>query len=147
MGVHASGGVPAPGRSDVSTTAESHVSGWIVFAGTMLLILATLNIIYGIAAISDSSFFVGDAKFVISGLNTWGWVALLIGCAQMLTAFGIWARNALATWAGVAFAALNAIAQLLMLPAYPLLSLALFAIGLMVIYALAVHGGHADEAL
>lgn len=146
MGVHASGGVPAPGEhSHTTATTEPHINGWVMFAGTMLLIVATLNIVYGIAAIDRSSFFVNDARYVFSDLHTWGWFALVIGCLQMLTAFGVWARNAFATYAGILFAGLNALLQLLMLPAYPLLSLALFAVNLMVIYGLAVHGGHADE--
>jgi hypothetical protein len=120
--------------------------GWVVFAGTMLMIVGVLNVVYGIAAIDNSSFFVNDAKYVISSLNTWGWVVLIIGVVQLLTAFGVWARNTFATWLGVAIASLSAIAQLLMISAYPLLSLALFAIDLAVVYGLAVHGGHAREA-
>lgn len=143
MGVHASGG-GVPARSDA--TAQAHISGWVVFAGTMLAIVATLNIIYGIAAISNSSFYVNDAQYVISGLETWGWVALIIGCVQMLCAFGVWARNGLAVWAGIAFAGLNAIAQLLMLPASPFLSLALFGVNMLVIYGLAVHGTRDEMA-
>jgi uncharacterized membrane protein HdeD (DUF308 family) len=120
--------------------------GWVIFAGTMLMIVGILNIIYGIGAISDSTFFVNGAKYVFSDLNTWGWILLLTGVAQLLAAFGVWARNTLATWVGVAFASLNAIAQLLMIPAYPFLSLALFSIDMLVIYGLAVHGGHVEEA-
>ena len=147
MGVHASsGGVPAP-ESSRYATAETHANGWVMFAGTMLLIVATLNVIYGIAAIDNSSFFVNDARYVISDLNTWGWIVLGTGVVQMVVAFGIWARNTLATYAGIAFAGLNAIAQLLMISAAPFLSLALFSIDLIVIYGLAVHGGHADEAV
>lgn len=120
--------------------------GWVVFAGTMLMIVGILNVIYGIAAIDNSKFFVNGAKYVISDLNTWGWVVLITGALQVLTALGVWARNTLATWAGVAFAGLNAIGVLLMLPAYPFLSVSLFAIDMLVIYALAVHGGHRQEA-
>jgi hypothetical protein len=120
--------------------------GWVVFAGTMLMLVGILNIVYGIAAIDDSTFFVNDAKYVISDLNTWGWVVLVTGALQMLSGFGIWARNTLATWAGVAFAFLNGIGVLLMLPAYPLLSIALFAVDVLIVYALLVHGGHAREA-
>lgn len=143
MGVHAAGGAPAANRA--AATREGH--GWVVFAGSMLLILATLNVIYGIGAIDDSSFYVNDARYVLSDLNTWGWIVLLTGCAQMLCAFGVWARNTIATLAGIAFAGVNAIVQLLMLPAYPLLAVALFAVNIVVIYGLAVHGGHTDEVL
>src|SRR6476659_7748680 len=77
--------------------------GWLVFAGAMLLIVGILNVIYGIAAIDDANFFVNGANYVISDLNTWGWVVLLTGAAQILTAFGVWARNTFATWLGIAF--------------------------------------------
>lgn len=143
MGVHAAGGAGTPAADRTTATPEG--AGWVVFAGAMLLILATLNIIYGIGAIDNSTVFVNNAKFVFSDLNTWGWIVLLTGAVQMLCAFGIWARNTLATWGGIAFAALNAIAQLLMIPAFPFLSVSLFAVNILVIYGLAVHGGHADE--
>ncbi|HEU4700915.1 MAG TPA: hypothetical protein VFS37_00420 [Conexibacter sp.] len=120
--------------------------GWVIFAGTMLLIVGILNVIYGIAAIDDANFYVNGANYVISDLNTWGWVVLLTGAAQVLTAFGVWARNTFATWAGIGFACLNAIGVLLMLPAYPLLSLSLFAVDVLIVYGLAVHGGHREEA-
>ena len=43
-------------------------SGWVTFAAVLLLIAGTLNVIYGIAAIGDSSFFVRDARYIISDL-------------------------------------------------------------------------------
>ena len=39
-------------------------------------ILATLNVVYGIAAVSNSTVLVNDARFVVSGLDAWGWVLL-----------------------------------------------------------------------
>jgi len=120
---------------------EAFPSGWIIFAGSMLMVIGILNGIYGIAAISNSVFFVNDARYVFSDLNTWGWILLVTGALQVLTAFGIWIGNQYAVWAGVFFAGINAIVQLLMIPAYPFLSLALFAVDILVIYGLAVHGG------
>lgn len=120
--------------------------GWVVFAGTMLMLVGILNIVYGIAAIDDATFFVNDAKYVISDLNTWGWVVLLTGAAQALTALGVWARNTFATWLGIAFACLNALGVLLMLPGFPLLSITLFAVDVLIVYGLAVHGGRREEA-
>ena len=55
---------------------EDRGLGWIVFAGIMLSIVGILNIVYGIAAIDKSSFFTANAKYVITDLNTWGWVVL-----------------------------------------------------------------------
>ena len=52
----------------------------------MLAMLATLNVIEGIAAVSNSTFFVNDAKYILSDLNTWGWVLIVLGVIQGLTA-------------------------------------------------------------
>ena len=127
----------APGTYDSATDAGG---GWVTFAGVILSIVGVMNIIGGIGAIDDSQFFAGNTKYVLGDLHTWGWVILILGAAQLLTAFGLWARSTPARWLGVGFASLNAIALLLMLPAYPLWSLALFSLDIIVIYQLATYG-------
>src|SRR3954452_10772445 len=87
-------------------------SGWVLFAGVMLGILATMNFVYGIAAVSTSTFLVGDAHFIFGGLNTWGWALIIIAVAQLVTAFGVFAGWPFVRWVGAGFAALNALAQL-----------------------------------
>ena len=114
--------------------------GWVVFAGTMLGILAVMNIIEGIAAISRSHFFVGNAHYVFGDLKAWGWVTLLLGVALGFAAVGVLIKNQLARWIGVAFACLNAIAQLMFIEAYPFWSLALFALDVLVVYGLIAYG-------
>jgi hypothetical protein len=123
-----------------STPSEERGSGWMTFAGVILIMVSILNIIDGIAAISKSSFFIGDARYIISDLNTWGWVVLGLGVLQMAVGFGIWAGNQLARWAGVLIVSLNAIAQLLFMPAYPFWSLSIFTLDLLVLYGLTMHG-------
>jgi hypothetical protein len=107
----------------------------------MIVIVAILNIIDGIAAISKSSFFVGDAKYIVSDLKTWGWIILAIGVIQLVVAFGIWAGNQFARWAGIVIVSVNAIAQLLFIPAYPFWALAIFSLDVLVLYGLAAYGG------
>ena len=121
--------------------AEESGGGWITFAGVMIVIVAALNIIDGIAAISNSKFFVGGAKYILSGLNTWGWIVLVIGCIQVLVALGIWSGNQLARWTGVFIVSLNAIAQLMFIPSYPFLALSIFTLDILVIYGLCAYGG------
>ena len=119
---------------------EDTGEGWVLFAGITIAVLGVMNVIYGIAAISKSTFFVGDAKYVFSNLNTYGWILLVLGIVQALTAVGVWFRVKGVRWLGIAFASLNAIALLLAMPGYPLWSLCLFALDILVIYALAAHG-------
>ncbi len=133
-------------RSEPAYADADSGYGWLVFAGTMLVLVGILNVVYGIAAIDNSKFFVNGAKYVVSSLNTWGWVVLITGVVQILAGFGVWARNTFATWLGIAFACLNGLGVLLMLPAYPLLSISLFAVDVLIVYGLAVHGGHRQEA-
>ena len=116
-------------------------SGWMTFAGIVIMMVAILNIIDGIAAISASSFFVSDARYVFSDLNTWGWIMLGLGVLQVVVCLGLWAGNQLARWAGIVIVSLNAIAQLLFIPAYPFWSLSIFALDVLVLYGLAAHGG------
>jgi hypothetical protein len=125
---------------------ETSGDGWVLFAGVILLMLGTLNFIDGIAAISNSSFYVDNARFIVSGLNTFGWIVLFLGGAQVLAAFGIWAKTPGVRWFGVAVAGLNAIAQLLFIAAYPFWSLALFTLDILVIYGLIAHGKRSSLA-
>ena len=115
-------------------------SGWVTFAGVMLFIAGVLNIIYGIAAIGDSSFFVQDQKYILSNLNTWGWVTLVLGLVELGAAFSLWSGNLYGRVIAIFAASLGAIAALLAIPAYPFWSLAIFALDLWIVYGLAVYG-------
>jgi len=127
--------------SDRPTYVDDRGGGWITFAGVMILIVAILNIIDGIAAISKSSFFVGGAKYIVSDLKTWGWIVLIVGVVELFVAFGIWAGNQLARWTGIVVVSLNVIAQLMFIPAYPFWALAIFTLDILVLYGLAAYGG------
>jgi len=114
--------------------------GWVVFAGVMLLVLGTLNFIEGVAAISNSHFFVANTHYIAGSLNTWGWIVLIIGVIEWIVGCGVFVKNQLSRWAGVVILPLNAIAQLLMIPAYPFWSLAIFTLDILAIYGLVAYG-------
>ena len=116
---------------------ESLISGWWVFAGVLLLVAGILNIVYGIAAIGESKIFADDITFVFSGLNTWGWVLLIIGVLELVAAFSLFSGGEFGRWFGIFIAMLNMIGALLSVPAYPFWSLTVFAIAILIIYKLA----------
>ena len=111
----------------------------IVLAGTFLILGGVLNVIYGIAAISNSKFFLNETKYIISDLKTWGWIVLIIGILELFAAFSLLSGKTFGRWVGLIVGSLNAISALLSIPAYPLWSLAIFALSLWIIYGLAVH--------
>jgi hypothetical protein len=67
--------------------------GWVVFAGTLLLMLGTLNFIEGLAAIGNANFFVHNTHYVFGSLNTWGWVVLCIGVLEWAVGCGVFLKN------------------------------------------------------
>jgi hypothetical protein len=127
-----------PGLSEYG---EPRGFGWVVFAGVLFMIAGTINIVYGIAAIDNAHFFDGHSQFVISDLKTWGWVVMILGFLQWCVAIGVFAQASWARWTGVVIAGASAIAQLLSIAGYPLLSLSVFALDLLVIYGLVAYGG------
>ena len=127
--------------AEVYYATEPRGAGWIVFAAIMLGLAGTWAVIDGIVALSRSSFYVAGAHFVFSDLRTWAWITLILGAVTILAAFAVIEGSAWARWFGITIAALSAIGQLAWIQAYPLWSLCIVALDILVIYALAVYGG------
>ena len=120
----------------------ARAGGWLLFAGIMILIAGTLNCIWGIAAIDNANFFVEDQRYTFEDLNTMGWCILAIGVIQVIAAFSVWAGGEFGRWIGVFGATLAAIGALLSIPGFPLWSVCVFGINILIIYGLVVYGGH-----
>jgi hypothetical protein len=131
-GVHAS--------RDAYPVDDDRGYGWVSFAGVLLLMLGTLNFIEGIAAVSNSHFFVGNTHYIVGSLNTWGWVVLWIGVIEVVVGLGVFVKNQFSRWVGVIVLGLNAIVQLMMIPAYPFWSLTIFTLDILAIFGLVAYG-------
>ncbi len=114
------------------------VTGWWIFAAIMLSIAGVLNIIWGIAAISESSFVAHTgATYVFSGLKTWGWITLILGVIEILAAMSLFSGGGFGRWIGIFAASLVAIDSLLDVNVIPLWSICVFALSVIVVYQLA----------
>ncbi|HET6546882.1 MAG TPA: DUF2127 domain-containing protein [Solirubrobacter sp.] len=131
--------VPRP--ADDPTYHVDPGRGWLLFAGIMLGVVGFLNVVYGIAAIGDSRFYVRGVEYVIGDLNTWGWILTVVGALQLAAAFGVWRQTEWGRWLGITLAGGNAIIQMLMIPAHPLWSVMVFAVDIIIIFGLASFGG------
>ncbi len=110
--------------------------GRAIFAAVLLMIGGVLNIIYGIAAIGNSKFFVHDTHYVFASLKSWGWITLVLGILEILASLSLFRGGTFGRYFGIAVGSLAAIGALLDIPAYPFWSLAVFALSLWIIYGL-----------
>jgi len=117
-------------------------SGWVAFAGVMLIVLGAFQLVEGLVALFDDGFYLVKPNGLIVNVdyNTWGWLHLVIGIVGVLTGIGLLAGNMLARIVGVAVAALSALVNLAFISAYPVWSVIMIAIDVIVIFAIVVHG-------
>jgi len=120
--------------------------GRVAFAGTLLLIAGTLNILYGIGALDNANIFVNDKRFILDDLNTLGWVLIVLGIIQLTGGVSLMAGSTFGRVVGLVGASLGAIGALLSVGgAYPWWSLGIFALCLYVIHGIIVYGEDMDD--
>jgi hypothetical protein len=117
-------------------------TGWITFAGAMMMMLGVFQSIAGLAAIFNEDYYrVGPNGLVLHvNYTTWGIVHLLIGVAVFLSGLGVLSGNVLARMVGVVLAGLSAVVNLAFVAAQPGWALTIIVVDIVVIYALIVHG-------
>jgi hypothetical protein len=116
-------------------------AGRVVFAAILLLIVGTLNIIYGIGALDDANVFVNDRRYILSNLNTLGWVLIILGVIQLGGGFSLMAGNTFGRVIGIVGGSLGAIGALLSIGgSYPWWSLGIFALCVYVVHGIIVYG-------
>jgi len=120
-------------------------TGRVVFAAIILGMLGVINIIYGIGALDDANYFVGDTRFVLDNLNTLGWVLIILGIVQLTGGFSLAAGNTYGQVVGIVGGSLGAIGALLSIGGNnPWWSLCVFFLCIWVVYGIIVFGD--DEA-
>jgi hypothetical protein len=117
------------------TTREP--TGWVIFAGVMMILIGFLNFFYGLAAIvNDDVVVVGGQGAIIADLTTWGWATVILAGILVLTGFGLLTGAEWARWVGVLIVGLNAIAQVWIFPAAPLWAFIVILLDVIIIYNL-----------
>lgn len=115
-------------------------SAWIAFAGVLMLIIGSLDVIWGLAAIvNDEVVIVGGRGALIFDISAWGWIQLIVGVLIALTGLGLLSGNAAARWAGVFLIGLNSVLQVVWFPAAPLWAFLIIILDVFLIYQLIVN--------
>ena len=104
-------------------------TGRAATAAVLLLIAGTLNIIYGIGALDSANIYANDTRFILTNLNTLGWVLIVLGVLQLTGGFSLLSGNTYGRVIGIVAASLGAIGALLSIGGdNPWWSLAIFAL-------------------
>src|SRR5262245_12072382 len=122
-------------------------TGRVIFAATLLLIVGTLNIIYGIGALDDANIFVNDKRFILDDLNTLGWVLIILGVIQLAGGISLMSGNTFGRIIGIAAASLGAIGALLSIGgSYPWWSLGIFVLCIWILFGIFEFGADRKAA-
>jgi tetrahydromethanopterin S-methyltransferase subunit C len=116
-------------------------AGRVVFAAILLLLVGTLNIIYGIGAVADANFYVNDTRYIFTNLHAMGWFLIIVGLIQLTGGFSLISGNPYGRLIGIVAGSLGAIDALLSMGEHhPFWNLAIFALCVWVVYGIIVYG-------
>ena len=116
-------------------------SGLIVFAAVAMIMIGVFQVVQALVALFNDDFYVVGQKWVFEfDLTTWGWIHLIVGIGIAVAGFfvlngAVWARVV-----GIGVAGISAVLNFMWLPYYPIWSLLIIALDVLVIWALSVHG-------
>jgi len=122
--------------------------GFVVFGGIMLLMMGGVQAIEGFVAILRDDYYLVSRNGLLINLDypTWGWIHLIIGLIAVAAGIGVLAGQMWARVTGIVIAVISALANLAFMSAYPIWATIVIAADVLVIYALAVHGGEVKSA-
>ena len=126
-------------RSSVESSGSTRRgdSGWAAFAGVVMVIVGSLDALWGLGGIlNDDIVVVGGQGALVADITLWGWVHMLLGIAVAVTGVGLLTGNSAARWFGVLFVSINAISQIVWFPAAPLWAFLLIILDVVIIYQL-----------
>lgn len=141
--------VPKARRSDERSAARMGEGGaavggggWTVYAGVVMIVLGAFQAIWGFTGLLNTGYFiVGDTGLAVSfNYTAWAWIHIALAVLLICTGLAIFGGQSWARYVGIALAALAALGNFLTLAAFPVWSIVLLAVDILVIYALAVHG-------
>jgi hypothetical protein len=116
-------------------------AGRVLFAATLLTFVGIINVIYGIGALDDASYFVNDTRYILDNLNTLGWVLIIVGLIQLTGGFSLFSGNPYGRVVGVVGGTLGALGALFSIGgANPWWSLIVFVLCLYVVHGILVYG-------
>ncbi|MEU0563521.1 hypothetical protein [Dactylosporangium maewongense] len=114
--------------------------GWVTFAAVMLVVIGLLNVLEGLVTLLQNQVaFIDNNSLVVVNLTGWGILMLVFGGLMLAAGIGLLSRNSVARVAAIAIVAVHMVIQVGWLGAYPVWSLLMITLSVVVLFALTVH--------
>lgn len=127
------------------THPETH-TGWVSFAGYMMVIAGFFHAIAGLVALFKPAVYVTtENNLWVMTYTQWGWTHLIFGLIMVVAALALFAGRMWGRVTAIILAALSAIINFSFIQAYPLWSILIIAVDVMIIYSVAAHGSELAE--
>jgi hypothetical protein len=110
----------------------------VLFTSAMLLVIGIFDVIQGLVALfRDDVYVIGSSGLVLStDWTTWGWGLIAWGAVLVLASASLYAGGAFGRWFSIVAVGINMIAQFAFFPAYPLWSVIVVGVSVVVLWAL-----------
>jgi hypothetical protein len=116
-------------------------SGFIAFAGVMMIMAGGFQILVGLVALFENEFYVTTRNYLLKfDATSWGWIHLLLGLLVFFAGFAVLSGQTWGRVIGTILAVLSALTMFAFVPYYPFWALAVITLDVFVIWALFAHG-------
>ncbi|TDT28647.1 hypothetical protein EV562_114214 [Streptomyces sp. BK208] len=113
-------------------------AGPLRYFGVPLLVSGVLSILQGIAGIATDRLFVAPRHYEYRfDLTSWGWIHLVVGVALVVVGAGVLRTMSWGRAAAVTTAAISLVTQFMFIPYYPLWSISVMALDLIILWGMA----------
>ncbi|WP_459545664.1 DUF7144 family membrane protein [Nocardia sp. X0981] len=117
---------------------QAIAGGTSIAAAALLLTAGFITLFQGISAVADDEVFVAGPRYIYEfDLTGWGWVHIVIGILLVLTALALMTGAVWARIVAIGLACLSIVANFLWIPYYPLWSILIIALDVVIIWAIA----------
>ncbi len=130
------------GDGEVHSDAATGWTGWVAFAGIIMIVMGAFHAIAGLVALFKDSYYVVRPSGLVVNVDytAWGWVHLILGLVALAAGFGVLSGRTWARVVAIILAVVSALVNFSFLGAYPIWMTILITLDVIVIYALAAHG-------
>jgi hypothetical protein len=141
-----SGGADRQPRAAVAPRPSGASTGWVRFGGILMAVVGGFGVIEGLYALFlPTTFVTSNGATVALTFTGWGWLHIILGALVLLVGLAL-LRSDVPGWArgtAIVLVALNAIVQLTWLPSYPIWSIVMIVLDVLIIGALVAIGDRA----